>query len=74
MLHCCVPNLTAVVARTATHAFNNAMWPFMWEVARAGLDDAMARLPALRRGIATHDGHVVSMTLAAHLGMGTVTP
>jgi alanine dehydrogenase len=74
MIHFCVPNLTAVVARTATHAFNNAMWPLMWEVARTGLDDAMARLPALRRGVATHDGQVVSMTLAAHLGMGAVTP
>jgi alanine dehydrogenase len=69
MIHYCVPNMTSVVARTATHAFNNAMWPLMSEVARCGLDDALNRMPALRRGVATHKGHVVNAALAAHLGV-----
>jgi alanine dehydrogenase len=73
MIHYCVPNMTSVVARTATHAFNNAMWPFMWEVARAGLNDALASMPALKQGIATHGGHVVNAALAAHLGVHEVT-
>jgi alanine dehydrogenase len=73
MIHYCVPNMTAVVARTATHAFNNAMWPLMWEVARLGLDEALNRLPALKRGVATHGGHVVNAALAAHLGVHEVT-
>src|SRR5512139_1624542 len=29
IIHFCVPNLPAVVARTATHAFNNAAWPYV---------------------------------------------
>ncbi len=73
MIHYCVPNMTSVVARTATHAFNNAMWPFMWQVARCGLDEALARMPALKRGVATHRGHVINAALAAHLGVQEVS-
>jgi alanine dehydrogenase len=73
IIHYCVPTMTSVVARTATHAFNNAMWPFMWEVARLGLDEALGRMPALKRGVATHAGHVVNAALAAHLGVEEVS-
>jgi alanine dehydrogenase len=67
VIHYCVPNMTSVVARTATHAFNNAAWPFMSEVALCGLDAALERLPALRRGLATHQGAVVNAALAEQL-------
>jgi alanine dehydrogenase len=67
--HYCVPNMTSVVARTATHAFNNAAWPFMCEIVRKGLEGASSKLPALRRGIATHGGQVINPALAAHLGL-----
>lgn len=69
VIHYCVPNMTAVVARTATHAFNNAAWPFVREIAHRGLDSAMAHLPGLGRGLATHRGQVVHPALAAHLGL-----
>lgn len=67
LIHYCVPNMTAVVARTATHAFNNAAWPHVQEIASGGLDAALDRLPALRRGLATRDGAIVNATLAASL-------
>jgi alanine dehydrogenase len=73
IIHYCVPNMTSVVARTATHALNNAMWPFMWEIARLGLDEALNRMPALKRGVATHASHVVNAALAAHLGVHEVS-
>ncbi len=69
VIHYCVPNMTSVVARTATHAFNNAAWPFVREIAERGLAEALAALPALRRGVATHRGQVVHPALAAHLGL-----
>jgi alanine dehydrogenase len=72
VIHYCVPNLTSVVARTATHAFNNAAWPFMREVADRGLDAALVSMPALRHGVATHRGHVVNPALAAYLGVEEV--
>lgn len=73
VIHYCVPNMTSVVARTATHAFNNAAWPFMREVAERVLDAALNDMPALRRGVATHQGHVVNPALAAHLGVREVS-
>jgi alanine dehydrogenase len=68
--HYCVPNMTSVVARTATHALNNAAWPFMWAVAHEGLETALADFPELRRGIATRGGHIINPVLAAHFGVG----
>jgi len=44
VLHCCIPNYPAVVARTATHAFNNAAWPFMRTVAHEGFDAACLKI------------------------------
>jgi len=73
IIHYCVPNMTSVVARTATHAFNNAAWPLMWAIADKGLDAALAGRPALRRGVATHEGAVVHPALASHLGVRGVS-
>jgi alanine dehydrogenase len=53
------------VPRTATHAFNNAMWPYIRRVAEVGLDQAVEEMPALARGIATRDGEIVNEPLAA---------
>lgn len=69
VIHYCVPNMTSVVARTATHAFNNAAWPFMYEIATKSLLDALESLPALRHGLVIHDGGVTNTLLAAHLGV-----
>ena len=59
VLHCCIPNLPGVVARTATHAFLNAAWPFIRQIANLGPADAIAGDPALRRGVATHRGEIL---------------
>jgi alanine dehydrogenase len=69
IIHYCVPNMTSVVARSATYALTNAAWPFIAEIADHGFGDALTSLPALRRGVATHNGHVVNPMLAAHLGV-----
>jgi alanine dehydrogenase len=69
IIHYCVPNMTSVVARTATHAFNNAAWPFVAQIARQGLQAAVNQSSALRRGVATHDGKMINPVLAAHHGM-----
>jgi alanine dehydrogenase len=56
ILHCCIPNLPGVVARTATHAFLNAAWPYIQAIANLGVEAALENNPALARGIATHAG------------------
>jgi alanine dehydrogenase len=63
VIHYCVPNMTAVVARTATHAFNNAAWPYIQAVTRRGVDQAIAEDPALAYGVNTRHGEAVSAAL-----------
>jgi alanine dehydrogenase len=68
-----VPNMTSVVARSASQMLNNAAWPFVSAVADHGLDSALASHPALARGVATRNGLVVNPMLASHLGVPEVT-
>lgn len=72
VVHFCVPNVPGAVPRTATHAFNNAVWPCIRRIAEVGLEQAIEDLPPLARGIATKDGEIKSAPLAAayYAGMG----
>ncbi len=65
VVHFCVPNVPAMVPRTATHAFNNAVWPHLRYAAEVGLTQAVEEIPALARGIAIRKGEIVNETLAA---------
>jgi alanine dehydrogenase len=65
ILHYCVPNIPGVLARTATHAFNNAAWPYIQRLAQMGLDEALKQDPALAHGIATRDGKILHPGLKA---------
>ncbi|NLF00731.1 MAG: alanine dehydrogenase, partial [Anaerolineales bacterium] len=65
VVHFCVPNVPGITPRTATHAFNNAAWPFIQRIADVGLEAAVEAMPALARGIATHGGDILSKPLAA---------
>ncbi len=64
VVHFCVPNVPGAVPRTATHAFNNAIWPYIQRIAEVGLDEAMSALPGLARGLATQAGEIVEEGLA----------
>jgi len=61
--HYCVPNMTSVLGRTATHAIINAAWPFIGNIAATGLEQAIAQDPVLARGIYTHQGVIVHPVL-----------
>ncbi len=69
VIHYCVPNMTSVVARSATYTLRNAAWPFMSAVADHGLVGALEQMPSLRHGVATHNGGVVNPILAEHMGV-----
>lgn len=56
--HYCVPNLSSMVARTATHAFVNAVVPYLLELTKRGIDDAITNIPALSRAVSTYQGEV----------------
>ncbi len=65
IIHYCVPNMSGIVARTATHAFNNAAWPLIYNIARDGLDAALDQSPALARGVNVRNGQIIHPGLAA---------
>jgi len=58
VIHCCIPNLSGVVARTATHAFLNAAWPFIQQIAWHGVKEAIAANPALATGVYMDHGEI----------------
>ncbi|MGD2104866.1 MAG: alanine dehydrogenase [Anaerolineae bacterium] len=65
VVHFCVPNVPGAVPRTATHAFNNAIWPYIRRIANVGLEQAVTEMPALASGLATRAGEIVNDSLAA---------
>jgi alanine dehydrogenase len=68
VIHHCVPNMTAAVARTASHALTNAAVPFLLAISERGLEKALVESPALQRGLMLYQGKVSSHRLAAALG------
>lgn len=56
LMHYCVPNMPSIVARTSTHAFLNAAFPFILEIANKGVENAIKDNPAIKRGVGTHQG------------------
>jgi len=60
--HYCVPNISSVVARTATHAFVNAAMPYILELANRGIQDAMDNNPAINLSICTHAGELKNLS------------
>lgn len=62
VIHYCVPNIPAAVARTATHAFVNAAMLYILDLANKGFEKAIHDNPALEKSVSTHDGRMVHMT------------
>ncbi|HRX02571.1 MAG TPA: alanine dehydrogenase, partial [Anaerolineae bacterium] len=68
VIHFCVPNLPAAVARTSSHALTNALLPYIKSLAECGLECALRDFPALHAGVKMYQGKVVSHRLAEALG------
>jgi alanine dehydrogenase len=64
VVHYCVPNMPAAVARTATLALTQATLPYVIELAQMGLRAALAHDRALRAGLQVYAGHVTHEGLA----------
>jgi alanine dehydrogenase len=65
----CVANMPAAVPHTSTHALTNVTLPFASMIARDGWRAACRRNPALARGLAAHDGQLVSEPVAVAHGL-----
>ena len=61
MIHYCVPNVPALVARSATYAFENAAMPYISEIAAVGIATAMKQNPAIELAVNTYNGALLHL-------------
>ncbi len=61
IIHYCVPNIPAAVARTATHAFVNAAMIYILDLVDKDFETAIHETPALEKAISTHAGKMLHM-------------
>jgi alanine dehydrogenase len=61
VIHYCVPNISSVIARTATNAFSNAAFPYVEAIITMGIEKAIEDDPAIARAIITHKGKLHNM-------------
>jgi alanine dehydrogenase len=69
VVHYCVTNMPAAVARTSTVALNNATLPFALALAERGWRRALAEDPHLRNGLNICRGRVTHPAVAHDLGL-----
>jgi alanine dehydrogenase len=69
VVHYCVTNMPAAVARTSTVALNNATLPFVLAVADHGWARALSDDPHLRNGLNICRGRVTHPAVARDLGL-----
>jgi alanine dehydrogenase len=72
VLHYAVGNMPGAVPHTSTHALTNATLPFLAELARLGVPDAVRNDPGLAAGVNTAGGNVVNAAVAEALGRPSV--
>ncbi len=56
VVHYCVPNVPARVARTASYSLTNALLPYLSDIGVLGIDAALRTRSALRRGLNVYRG------------------
>jgi alanine dehydrogenase len=61
IVHYCVPNVAARVARTGSHALTNAVLPYLLSIGELGIDDALRGGRVLSRGLNVYRGELVEL-------------
>ena len=70
VVHYCVPNMPARVARTGTYALNNVLMPYLIAIGDAGsIHDALWSNAALRNGTYLYKKHITQKMLQANLNL-----
>jgi alanine dehydrogenase len=65
VVHYCVPNMTANIARTASRALSDAVVAHLGAVIEHGVDSALSEDPWLAAGVYMYEGSLVHQELAA---------
>ncbi len=69
VIHYCVTNMPGAVPRTSTFALSNVTLPYGLELADLGLREAVARDPALAKGVNVLDGEITYEAVADAFGL-----
>lgn len=69
VIHYCVPNMPGVVSRTSTYALTNVTLKYASMLAAMGVEDAIAKDPALFKGLNVYGGAVCYEPVARDLDM-----
>lgn len=69
VIHYCVPNMPGVVSRTSTYALTNVTLKYASMLAKLGVEDAVAKSPALMKGLNVYNGYVCYEPVAKDLGL-----
>ncbi len=72
VVHYCVGNMPGAVPRTSTYALTNVTWPYVLDIAEAGLEAAIAADPALALGVNVWDGAITNAGVADAHGLEPV--
>ncbi len=64
VIHYCVPNMPALVCRTATYGLTNASIDYILKIANCGIANAVIGDIGLGRGVCTHKGYCSNETIA----------
>jgi alanine dehydrogenase len=67
IIHYCVPNVPTLVARSASYALSNALLPYLLEIGKTGLEEALRNIPELRTGVNMYQGKLAHPGIAAVL-------
>jgi len=64
VVHYCVTNMPAAVPNTSTLALTNATFPFVMQLAKLGLREAVDKNAGLKEGISTYNGWLTCSAVA----------
>lgn len=64
VIHYCVPNMPALVSRTASYGLNNAAMPYIQNIADNGLANALMGDEGLANGVCTYSGYCANEAIA----------
>lgn len=68
VIHYCVPNLTAAVARTTSYGLTNSLLPYLVAMGEFGILGMLERLPDVIPGLNLYQGKLCNRELAQALG------
>jgi len=64
VIHYCVPNMPALVSRTASYGLNNASIDYILNIAENGLANALSGDPGFAKGVCTYQGFCSNEAIA----------